>query len=259
MTAATAAHEAFVSAPIAWQGKVFIGIAVGDSGIAGRLMAFNAKNGKQLWSFPTTLGFNAGGGFWTTYSLDPTTGEVIGSVANPFPDFFRDGDVDKEITRYTDSVISMDAAKGTLNWSYQAVPRDEHDWDLGPAPMLYRTFKGANMVAAAGKSGRVYGIDRTSHILAPGFDPPIPATTLQNDQEPLTKNWMFVCPGLQGGAQFNGPAYNPGTGTLYVGMNDHCAWYFTNPAALVAPMAGASSKTGPLRQSFRRREAGSPR
>jgi alcohol dehydrogenase (cytochrome c) len=134
VTAATGPHEAFVSAPIAWQGKVF-------TGIAGRLMAFDAKNGKQLWSFPTTLGFNAGGGFWTTYSLDPTTGEVFGSVANPFPDFFRDGDVDKQITRYTDSVISVDAARGTLNWSYQAVPRDEHDWDLGPAPMLYSTSK----------------------------------------------------------------------------------------------------------------------
>jgi mono/diheme cytochrome c family protein len=27
---------------------------------------------------------------------------------------------------------------------------------------------------------------------------------------------------------FTGTSYNPRTGTLYVGMNDHCAWYLTN-------------------------------
>ena len=34
-----------------------------------------------------------------------------------------------------------------------------------------------------------------------------------------------MCPGLQGGAQFNGVAYHPGTGVLYAGMGDHCAWF----------------------------------
>ncbi|HEU0155171.1 MAG TPA: PQQ-binding-like beta-propeller repeat protein [Stellaceae bacterium] len=232
------AHEAFVSAPIAWNGKVFDGIAVGDAGIAGRLMAFDAKTGKELWHFDTTLGFSAGGAFWTTYSLDPTTGEVFGSVANPFPDFFRNGIVDMEVTRHTDSVISVDAAKGTLNWSRQAVPRDEHDWDLGAAPTLYRTSSGKSMVTVTGKSGRVYGFDRTTHLSV--FD--TPATTMENDQVPLTPSWMHVCPGLQGGAQFNGTAFDPRTGTLFVGMGDHCAWFFTDPLAPNATNGGGVAK-----------------
>lgn len=233
-------HEAFVSAPIAWNGKVFVGIAVGDAGIAGRLMAFDAKTGEEVWNppFDTTLGFNAGGGFWTTYSLDPRTGEVFGAVANPFPDFFRDGAADEEVTRYTDSVISVNAKKGTLNWSYQAVPRDDHDWDLGTAPTLYRTPSGRAMVAVTGKSGRVYGIDRATR--SPVFD--TPATTMENDQMQLTKDWLHVCPGLQGGAQFNGTAYSPRTGTLFVGMGDHCAWYFTDPTAPNATNGGGVSK-----------------
>jgi len=53
-------------------------------------MAFDANTGKELWHFETTLGLNFGGGFWTTYSLDPKTGEVFGPVANPYPDFNRD-------------------------------------------------------------------------------------------------------------------------------------------------------------------------
>jgi alcohol dehydrogenase (cytochrome c) len=79
--------EFFVAAPIAWRGKVFIGIIVGDFGIAGRLMAFDANTGNELWRFNATLSAPAGGAFWDTFSLDPTTGEVFGPVANPYPDF----------------------------------------------------------------------------------------------------------------------------------------------------------------------------
>ena len=42
--------------------------------------------------------------------------------------------------------------------------------------------------------------------------------------------WMRVCPGVQGGAMFIGPAYDPGSGRLYAGMADHCAWYIKNNA-----------------------------
>jgi alcohol dehydrogenase (cytochrome c) len=219
------AGESLVAAPIAWQGKVFIGIIVSDVGIAGRLMAFDADTGKELWRFNTTLGANSGGGTWSTYSLDPATGEVFSPVANPYPDFNRDiTPGDKDFTRYTNSVISLDATTGRLNWYYQVVPMDEHDWDMSTAPTLYRTSKGKDgrdMLALAGKSGRAYGIDRTTQLLA--FN--TPATTLENDEVPLDQDWKLVCPGIQGGAQFNGAAYHQGTGLLYVGMNDHCAWY----------------------------------
>jgi alcohol dehydrogenase (cytochrome c) len=229
--------ETLVAAPIAWRGKVFIGIAVGDFGTAGRLMAFDAnppdKEGKELWRFNTTLGYPSGGAFWTTFSLDPTTGEVFGPVANPYPDFSRFANPDFPngdfgITKYTDSVIVVDTVNGHLNWSYQVVPGDEHDWDLAPAPTLYRTSKGKNgkdLLALAGKSGRVYGIDRETHLLA--FN--TPATTLKNDDVALNNTYQHVCPGQNGGAMFNGAAYHPGTGELYVGMVDFCAWYLTNP------------------------------
>jgi hypothetical protein len=46
----------------------------------------------------------------------------------------------------------------------------------------------------------------------------------------LDGNWKLVCPGVQGGALFNGTAYHPGTGMLYVGMRDHCAYYIKDRA-----------------------------
>jgi alcohol dehydrogenase (cytochrome c) len=215
-------HEEFVSAPIVWQGKVFIGIAFSDSGIAGRLIALDADSGRELWRFQTTLGFNAGGGFWASFSLDPATGEVFAGVANPHPDWDRDLAPDDAIrTVYTNSLISVDAATGRLNWHYQATPRDEHDWDLATTPTLYRAPSGKDIAAIAGKDGYVYGLDRATHILA--FK--VPGTSLENNDVPVDKTWRHVCPGLQGGAMFNGAAYRPGVNTLFVGMADHCAWY----------------------------------
>ncbi|HTZ67401.1 MAG TPA: PQQ-binding-like beta-propeller repeat protein [Roseiarcus sp.] len=214
--------EMFVSAPIVWQRKVFIGIAFSEAGIAGRLLALDAETGKELWRFNTTLGFNAGGGFWASYSLDPATGEVFAGVSNPFPDFDRDSNPNEiPATTYTDSIISVDTATGRLNWHYQAVPRDEHDWDLATTPTLYRTPSGKDMVAIAGKDGYVHGLDRATHSLA--FK--VPGTSLVNNDVPLDKTWRYVCPGVQGGAMFNGAAYWPGVGTLFVGMADHCAWF----------------------------------
>jgi alcohol dehydrogenase (cytochrome c) len=40
--------ESFVAAPIAWDGKIFIGIAQGDLGIRGRMLALDARTGKEL-------------------------------------------------------------------------------------------------------------------------------------------------------------------------------------------------------------------
>ena len=245
--------EMFVSAPIVWQGKVFIGIAFSDGGIAGRLLALDAGTGKELWRFETTLGYNAGGGFWASYSLDPATGEVFAGVANPYPDFNRDLEPeDSAHTVYTDSLISVDATTGALNWHYQAVPRDEHDWDLATTPTLYRTPSGKDMVAIAGKDGYVYGLNRATHVLA--FK--VPGTTLVNNDVPLDETWRYICPGLQGGAMFNGAAYWPGVNTLFVGMSDHCAWYVRNKK--FGEMGGAPFKDWPAAAKLKAPKGGIP-
>ncbi|HTZ67191.1 MAG TPA: PQQ-binding-like beta-propeller repeat protein, partial [Roseiarcus sp.] len=232
--------EMFASAPIVWRGKVLIGIAFSDGGIAGRLIALDEATGKELWRFQTTLGYKAGGGFWASYSLDPKTGEVFAGVANPYPDFNRDlSQKDAAHTVYTDSLISVDAATGRLNWHYQAVPRDEHDWDLATTPTLYSTPSGKAMAAIAGKDGYVYGVDRKTHAL----EFKVPGTTLVNTDVPMDETWRYYCPGLQGGAMFNGAAYWPGVNTLFVGMSDHCAWYVRNKK--FGEMGGAPFKDWP--------------
>lgn len=215
--------ESFVSAPIAWNGEVFTGIATSDFGVRGRMMAFDAQTGQELWRHYTVPENMLGGGFWTSYSLDPATGEVFAPVANPFPDWT--GSVRPGPNLLTNAIVSFDASSGRVNWYYQGVPHDVHDYDLGTAPTLYRTPRGVDMLAIAGKDGLVRGIDRESKSEVFRTAGTTRVNAGQHFPDPPTK----VCPGGIGGAQFNGTAYNPGLGALYVGMNDWCWFFFFRP------------------------------
>jgi alcohol dehydrogenase (cytochrome c) len=106
--------ESVPSAPIAWDGLVFVGNAGGDyRGGKGRMYALEAKTGKIVWEFflvPKAEGDatrgpqgaspldmstwkNApgipisGGGTWTSYTLDPKSGQLYIPGGNPAPDF----------------------------------------------------------------------------------------------------------------------------------------------------------------------------
>jgi alcohol dehydrogenase (cytochrome c) len=251
--------ESFIAGPVAWDGKVFTGIATADFGARGRVMGFDAKTGKELWRFYTVPELvpnpppplpgqpiqpdYSGGAFWTSFSLDPATGEVFAPVSNPFPDYT--GDVRPGDNLYTNSLLSLNADGGSLefgaglNWYYQAVPHDIHDWDLGTAPALFTNSDGKNIAAIAGKDGNVYLIDRATHM--PIVWPPTRGTTQENGSAPFPANpntpplpptaAVRVCPGAQGGAEFTGTAYSPQLDALYVGMVDWCFFYYNTPAA----------------------------
>ncbi len=172
--ASGAKGEFLSSAPIAWNDMVFIGIAGSDWGVKGRMMAFDVSSGKKLWTFSTIstdlkswgsvrAAERGGGGMWTSYTLDPATGELFVPVANPAPDYTAGGR--PGANPYTNSVVVLDAKTGALKWYRQMVPHDSHDWDLSAAPVLYTAKDGTSIVASAGKDGYIDGIDRSTHQL----------------------------------------------------------------------------------------------
>ncbi len=115
--------ESIPAAPIVWNGMVFIGQAGGDNkGVRGRMLAFNAADGKQLWSFDlvpmqgqgsdtwppeTPDNPRTGGATWTSYTLDPATGLLYVPAGNAAPDFY----IEKRpgLNLYTNSVVILDA------------------------------------------------------------------------------------------------------------------------------------------------------
>ncbi|MCC6710165.1 MAG: PQQ-binding-like beta-propeller repeat protein [Gammaproteobacteria bacterium] len=224
--------EFFSSAPQVYQGLVIVGAAGGDWGTRGRIMAFDAKTGREVWRFYTIprgdepgadswhdqqSAQTGGGGSWSTYTLDHASGEVFVPVGNPTPDLLphlRPGD-----NLYTDSMVVLDAATGKLKWYHQLLSNDGQDLDLGAAPMLYYNSRGERMVALGSKDGYVYGINRENQQRV--FKTPV--TTIKNGGVRANSTGVEICPGPLGGVEWNGPAFDRSNKAIVVGSVDWCA------------------------------------
>jgi alcohol dehydrogenase (cytochrome c) len=227
----------FNIAPVIFEDLVILGLGISEIGVKGWIGAFKLENGEPVWRFNTVPDDNepgaetwgkpeakahGGGAVWSPIALDHEKGLLYVPVANPAPDFF-DG-VRPGANLYTCSMIVLDARSGKLKWFYQLVPHDTHDWDTTQASPLFTAKVGGktrNLVATAGKDGLLHVLDRDSreHLYE------TPVTTRQNTDVPLTKEGVHACPGVLGGVQWNGPAFNPRTNMLYVPSVDWCGTY----------------------------------
>ena len=237
--------ESTPAAPIAWDGLVFIGNAGGDNkGVKGRMYALDAKTGRIVWEFylvpraegdptrgpqgATPLDLSTwkntpgtpitGGATWTSYTLDPNTGLLYVPGGNPAPDFaigVREGG-----NLYSGSVVVLDARTGAYKNHFKLVPEDWHDWDVSNAPALIQTKGGKRLLSITPKDGHMYGFDLATNTLLYRT----PVDRIENAQEHFAiDKAVHFCPGTVGGAEWNGPAYDPQNNLIFVGEVDWCA------------------------------------
>jgi alcohol dehydrogenase (cytochrome c) len=102
--------------------------------------------------------------------------------------------------------------------------------------MLYDAGGGAR-IALGSKDGHVYVLDRGSHAVS--FSTPI--TTISAAPSLPNAVGVHACPGPLGGVEWNGPAFDPRTRTIFVGAVDWCGTYTT-----ATEKALASHKRGQL-------------
>jgi len=239
-------------APIAADGKVFVGHAGGDrAGVTGHAYAFDANTGKLLWRFeviPDTPAVQAtwkrppgyplsGGGLWTSLSYDEKTRILYAPTGNPAPDFdieLRQGD-----NLYVNSLLAIDGNTGRLINYNQIVKQDYHDWGLSGPPALVTTAGGRHIVASANKDGLLSVLDRSD----PARQLPLlyarPTTTRKNVDVPLSRERSTqFCPGMFGGSEWNGAAFHPGLNTLFVGTVDWCSQLTLAPKDAPVPATG---------------------
>lgn len=242
-----AAGETFTMAPMIYGDLILVGPAGSENAISGWVGAFRLGDGSEVWRFKTVPGVDAanseswknpagiklgGGAVWTPLSLDPKKGELYVAVTNPAPDLpagLRPGD-----NRYSDSIIALDIQTGKLNWYKQTVPNDSHDWDLTQVSPVFSTEVGGqkrDLVATVGKDGILRTLDRNTHEVLYAA----PVTTLKNVDKPVTPEGVLVCPGILGGVEWNGPAYNPSSNLLYVNAVDRCYTFYSADAARYIP------------------------
>jgi PQQ-dependent dehydrogenase (methanol/ethanol family) len=225
---ADAASGYYVSAaPLAFDGKIYVGEGGADHGIKGHIHAFDAASGKEVWRFNVipegsapgadtwSAGQETGGGSsWSSMALDLRTRQLFVPTGNPGPDFNPSGR--RGANLYTDSVVVLNADSGRLDWYVQQVPGDYHDWDTAAAPAIYEQ-EGRSYMAVASKDGYLHLYDRGSHATL------ALATTMTrvNVDTPFSLSApVRYCPGGLG--QWNGPAYSPRERLLFVGSAERC-------------------------------------
>jgi len=229
--------ETFTMSPTIFEDLVLVGPAGSENNVQGWVGAFRAGDGSPVWRFntvpkPGEAGYDTwknpaqipvgGGAVWAAFSLDAERGELHVGVTNPAPDLpvhLRQGD-----NLYTNSVIALEVRSGKLLWHRQLVPNDSHDWDVTHATPIYTaTIDGApkRLLATAGKDGMLRAIDRDTRNVV--FATPV--TTRENADVPVGLSPIRACPGVLGGVEWNGPAFNPRTSLLYVPAVDWCATF----------------------------------
>jgi quinohemoprotein ethanol dehydrogenase len=163
------------SAPLYYNGIVYVGSTGGEFGFRGSVTAYNATNGNQLWRFYTVpqpgdiggqtwaagpLGFQTGGAtVWNTPSVDVANNSITFTTGNAAPWASRGPGQNL----FTSSFVSLNATTGQIKWWWQAVHHDIWDYDC-PAPTVQFDIsingKTRNAIAEPCKTGWVYELDR---------------------------------------------------------------------------------------------------
>ncbi|WP_444814996.1 pyrroloquinoline quinone-dependent dehydrogenase [Variovorax brevis] len=252
-------------APVAVNGKILIGTNGGEYGIRGFVKAFDANDGKELWSFATipekghegtwatkdatqrdlhrdiaaekaALAKNAdfyktlGGGVWMAPAIDKESNTVFFVVGNPSPDLYgaeRPGD-----NLYTDSIVAVDLNTGAYKWHYQYVPHDI--WDLDAvSPVILTEAKGKDgkmrkVAIHGGKTGHVYVHDRATGELIRFSEAMVPQ---ENMWVLPTKDGARMLPGANGGVEWSPMAFNPKTRLAYAANLHQPMTYHVEQAA----------------------------
>jgi alcohol dehydrogenase (cytochrome c) len=257
--------ETVPASPIAWNGLVFIGNAGGDNrGVKGRMLALDAASGAVVWEFylvpksagdkergpqgkgaPSHLTWKnapgvevTGGATWTSYTLDPATGELYVPGGNPAPDFASH--LRRGANLYAGSVIVLDAKTGNYKRHFSLVPEDFHDYDVSSAPALFTSRSGVDLMTVTPKDGYMYTYERKSGKRLYR----LPMTTQFNTAAKLSPKGTRFCPGTQGGSEWNGPAYDASHDAVISGQVDWCSTVMIDDDDTIKSVAATQSWSG---------------
>jgi quinohemoprotein ethanol dehydrogenase len=193
-------HQGFsiTSAPLYYNGKVYVGGSGGEYGVRGRLSALNAETGEIEWRFFTTAAPNETGGdtwpnngsyktggasIWNTPTVNPKTGMLFFSTSNAAPWIGREREGEN---LFTASIVSLDAETGKYNCHFQEVHHDLWDYDA-PSPTVLMTGEmNGEEVEAVGepeKTGWAYVVDQEN------CKPVYPIPEVKVPQDPAEKTW----------------------------------------------------------------------
>ena len=212
------------TAPVFYNGIVYIGSSGGDNGVRGFEAAFKASDLTPAWDSPfwtvppkgqdwlANSIFQGGGAVWNPPAIDPETGIMYFAVGNPAPDFYGEGRPGDN--PYTDSVVAVEAATGKLVWAKQEISHDLWDYDAAASPMILNATvngKKQKIVVEGGKSAQWFAWDAaTGDVVWDG----IPFGKI--DHPKPTPEGVLVYPGVLGGENYAPETYDPATNYVLI-------------------------------------------
>jgi len=179
-------------APVYYDGIVITGFAGADRGTRGRVKAYDADDGRLVWTFytipePGEPGHDTwpqnndawkygGAAVWQTPAIDPALGLVYFSTGNAGPDY--NGTVRAGDNLYSVSIVAIELKTGKYRWHFQQVHHDIWDYDSSnPVVLMDLQVNGRarKAIVEVSKTGWAYILDRVTGEPIVGIDEqPVP-------------------------------------------------------------------------------------
>lgn len=239
-----------IMAPLAVDGRVYVGVTGERYGARGFLAAFDARDGGEIWRWYTVpepedggwLGHwrttdpfgmplnrdiqeerdaaegrpdawrTGGGGITTTPAFDAATGRLFVNVESPAP--LLDAGARPGDNLYTGSIVALDAASGELVWDAQYLPSDAWGLSGGSPPFLFDRG-GDRYVGFAGRTGWVYVFSAANGQPVLRSDNFVPQEAMFT--RPTGEDGVRMAPGMNGGNAGAPVSYDTRTGLVFVG------------------------------------------
>ena len=132
---------------------------------------------------------------------------------------------------YTGSVIVLDARPAPTKTTSRSCQRTGTIGTFRARLPLSRPPAERNFCQSAPKDGHLYGFDLATNALLYRE----PMTRVENANAPFSAgNSVHFCPGSIGGAEWNGPAYDPLTNLIMIGEVEWCTTVTLAPAKEIA-------------------------
>lgn len=245
---------AITVAPLALKDKIIVGIAGGEYGIRGFLDAYDPITGERLWRFWTVPGpgepghetwagdsWERGGApTWVTGTYDPELDLLYWGTGNPGPDFI--GEVREGDNLFSESLLALSPDTGELQWYFQFLPHDIHDYDSTQIPVLVDAeFEGEprKLVLFPNRNAFYYVIDRVTgeFLVGKPFARQNWAFGLDENGRPIENpatipsyEGALVYPDDDGAANWYSPSYSPQTNLIYQNVREKGATYYLSDA-----------------------------
>ena len=280
------AHYANTSPPVVYKDLVILGSGVGDRltyrrDPPGDVRAFDARTGKQAWSFRTipqpgefghdtwkneSWAFTGHTNVWAPMTLDERRGLIYLPVSTPSNDYYggrRPGD-----GLFAETLVCLDANTGQRKWHFQITHHGIWDYDPPAPPNLVTIEVGGKTIDAVvqlTKQGFAFVFDRVTGVpVWPIEERAVPQSDVPGEQTsptqpfptkppafteqgvsledafdltpelkaeaqaamrpfrmgplytPPSMEGTITRPGVWGGANWGGGAFDPETGILYL-------------------------------------------